>query len=115
MNASEIRSQEARGLGDLGQPRKALALLVTHDDTEETGTRNRANYRAGLAAALGKTGDINSAVAEALSVLAELESAVSSTRTLRLLAPVRAIADNIPDDEFARRYDNLQHQAVGVS
>ncbi|OXR39783.1 hypothetical protein B7C42_08148 [Nocardia cerradoensis] len=115
VNASEIRSQEARGLGDLGQSRKALALLVADDDTDEAGTRNRANYRAGLAATLGKTRDINSAVTEGLSVLAELESAVSSTRTLRLLAPVRALADNLPDDEFARRYDNLQHQAIGVS
>ncbi|WP_106955635.1 helix-turn-helix transcriptional regulator [Nocardia sp. MDA0666] len=115
VNASEIRSQEARGLGDLGQPGKALALLVADDDTNDAGTRNRANYRAGLAATLGKTGDINSAVAEGLCVLAELESAVSSTRTLRLLAPVRAIADTIPDDEFAQRYDNLQRQAVGIS
>ncbi|MBF6274180.1 MULTISPECIES: helix-turn-helix transcriptional regulator [Nocardia] len=115
VNASEIRSQESRGLGDLGEPEKALALLVADEDTAETGIRNRANYRAGLAAALGRTGDINNAVAHGLSVLTELESTVSSTRTLRLLAPVRAITDSIPDDEFARRYDNLQRRAIGVS
>jgi len=115
VNVSEIRSQEARGLSDLGQPGKALALLIADEDTDEAGTRNRANYRAGLAAALGSTGDINNAVTQGLSVLTELEGAVSSTRTLRLLAPVRAIADSIPDDEFARRYDNLQRQAIGVS
>ncbi|PPJ29619.1 hypothetical protein C5E45_12690 [Nocardia nova] len=115
VNASEIRSQEARGLGDLGEPEKALALLVADEDTVEAGIRNRANYRAGLAAALGQTGDVNNAVGKGLSVLTELESTVSSTRTLRLLAPVRAIADSIPDDEFARRYDNLQRQAIGAS
>ncbi|MFF0455449.1 hypothetical protein [Nocardia africana] len=115
VTASEIRSQEARGLGDLGQPGKALALLIADEDTDEAGIRNRANYRAGLAAALGNTGDVNNAITQGLSVLTELENAVSSTRTLRLLAPVRAIADSIPDDEFARRYDNLQRQGISAS
>lgn len=115
VNVTEIRSHQSHGFGDLGDTQKALALLLNDETSEAAGARNRVNYRAGLASAFSRTGDLDNAVSQGLSVLTELESSVSSTRTLRQLAPVRTAAAEYADDEFAQRYDALQLQSTGAS
>ncbi len=107
VNTTEIRSHESHGFGDLGDAQKALDLLVTAGTIESTGARNLLSYRASEATAFSKTGDVDSAVTQGLSVLSELENSISSTRTLRLLAPVRE-ASTTRHEEFAQRYDRLQ-------
>jgi len=108
---TEVRCHEARGFGDLGNWMKS-ADLSAGLALEAVGARNAANYRAGWAAALAGSGDANSAVTQGLSVLDELESSVSSTRTLRLLEPIRDAVGDQPGDEFGARFDELARKAM---
>lgn len=111
VNSAEVRCHEARGFGELGQFSKS-ADLSAGLALDQADARNAANYRAGWAAALAKAGDINGAVAQGLSVLGDLERSVSSTRTLRLLGPVRSAVDDRLGDEFRERFDKLARKAV---
>ncbi|WP_433204141.1 hypothetical protein ACQP1G_15420 [Nocardia sp. CA-107356] len=110
VTATEIRCHEARGVGDLGDLAKA-ATLSAGLALEQAGTRNAANYRAGWATALANVGDIEGATTRGLSVLADLEGEVSSTRTLKLLAPVRDVAEGY-SDEFRQRFDDLARRVT---
>ncbi|MFI6364962.1 helix-turn-helix domain-containing protein [Nocardia sp. NPDC050630] len=105
VTTTEIRCHEARGIGDLGNLAKA-ATLSAGLALEQAGARNAANYRAGWAAALANAGDIEGATDQGLSVLTNLEREVSSTRTLKLLAPVRDAVEG-HSDEFRQRFDDL--------
>ncbi|WP_460695305.1 helix-turn-helix domain-containing protein [Nocardia thraciensis] len=108
---TEIRCHEARGVGDLGDLAKS-ADLAAGFALEHASASNAANYRAVWAATLAKVGDITGAVTQGNSVLTDLERSVSSTRTLRLLDPVRAAVEAAPDGEFRRRFDDLTRKVV---
>ncbi|WP_156959910.1 helix-turn-helix domain-containing protein [Nocardia sp. BMG51109] len=113
VNPTEVRSHEARGFEDLGELTRSAELLADEPALERAGARNAACYRAGWAATLANIGDINGAVTQGLSVLDSLETSVTSTRTLRLLTPVRSAAASSPDSEFRDRFDSLRHTMVG--
>ncbi|MEU6184769.1 helix-turn-helix transcriptional regulator [Nocardia sp. NPDC047038] len=112
VNATEIRSHEARGFSHLGDHAKS-ADLCSGLAVDKTSARNSANYRAGFAAALADLGEIDTAAEEGMSVLADLENSVSSTRTLRLLEPVRAAAEGRAE-EFSTRFDELAERTITV-
>ncbi|MGQ4614607.1 hypothetical protein [Nocardia sp. R7R-8] len=112
VNATEIRSHEARGFSHLGDHAKS-ADLCSGLAVDKTSARNSANYRAGSAAALADLGEIDAAVEEGMSVLADLENSVSSTRTLRLLEPVRVAAEGRVE-EFSTRFDELAGRTITV-
>ncbi|MFG1798337.1 helix-turn-helix domain-containing protein [Nocardia sp. NPDC049149] len=111
VNSAEVRCHEARGFGELGQFRKS-ADLSAGLALDQAGVRNAANYRAGWAASLANVGDVNGAVTQGLSVVDDLEGSVSSTRTLRLLEPVRVAVDDRLGDEFRERFDELVRKAA---
>ncbi|MBF6466689.1 helix-turn-helix domain-containing protein [Nocardia beijingensis] len=110
VNATEIRYHEARAHGRLGYHAKS-AELYNGLALEQAGARNSASYRAGAATALVKSGDVDAGVEQGLSVLADLEGSVSSTRILRRLEPVRAAAEG-RSEEFATRFDALAGREV---
>ncbi len=89
VSPSEVRGHEARGLGEIGETRKSIALLEVAA-AEETSTRNAANDRAHAAVAHARMGDVESALALGTAVLADLEN-VTSSRTLRVMEPIRTI------------------------
>ncbi|MFE7745006.1 helix-turn-helix domain-containing protein [Nocardia sp. NPDC057455] len=110
VNATEIRYHEARAHGRLGEHAKS-ADLFDGLALEHAGARNSASYRAGSATALAKIGDVQTAVDQGISVLADLEGAVSSTRILRRLESVRAAAEG-RSEEFTTRFDELAERVV---
>ncbi|MDE1668459.1 hypothetical protein [Nocardia gipuzkoensis] len=112
VNATEIRYHEARAHGRLGDHEKS-ADLYAGLVLEHAGARNSAGYRAGSATALVKVGDVDAAVEQGISVLADLEGSVSSTRILRRLEPVRAAAEG-RSDEFTTRFDELAGRVVSA-
>ncbi|MGV9409821.1 hypothetical protein ACWDOP_07905 [Nocardia sp. NPDC003693] len=74
---------------------------------QEASTRNAIHLSAWSAAARAQIGDVGGAVDEGLPVLASLAS-VSSTRTLKVLEPVRSAVDGLAlGDEFRGRFDSL--------
>jgi hypothetical protein len=85
----------------------ALAAGLYRESLADPGLtpRNRANYRAQLAAALAHQGDVAEAVHEGLAVLPALEGTVASPRTLRELRPVRSVAETAGAQEFCARFD----------
>ncbi|AFU04645.1 helix-turn-helix domain-containing protein [Nocardia brasiliensis] len=111
MSPTEVRFHEIRGFGDLGSFTQA-ADLSAGLALAQAGARNAAVYRAGWAAALANIGDINGAVDQGLTVLADLEDSVSSTRTLRVLEPVRKAFPVDSSSEFPERFDMLTRQAA---
>ncbi|MFE3754186.1 helix-turn-helix domain-containing protein [Nocardia tengchongensis] len=108
VNSTEVRCHEARAYGDLGNWSKA-AELSGELAIEKAGTRNAVNYRAGWAAALAQAGDALGAVSIGLPALEQLQ-AVSSTRTLRVLEPVRSAVQ--PDSAFGLQFDDLTKKAA---
>ena len=107
VNSSEIGVAEAKGHLYLGAPAAAVRVYEQSLTDDELSPRNRVNYRAQLAAALAATGDNTMAVDEGLAVLPALETDVASPRTLRELAPVRAVAERAGNEEFCARYDEV--------
>lgn len=103
----EIGVAEAKGQMYLSAPETAVQLYEESLTGDNLSRRNRTNYRAQLAAALAATGDSSAAVGEGLAVLPTLETDIASPRTLRELAPVRAAAEQIGDEEFCARYDDV--------
>ncbi|MEV0357480.1 hypothetical protein AB0H71_15595 [Nocardia sp. NPDC050697] len=102
---SEVRAHEARAHTDIGNPALALALYEVAC-AEFAQPRNAVNVRALLAAARVAVGDEHGALEEAGPVLAALEGGVTSARTVKALAPVRAAARELPAGaEFAARFD----------
>ena len=98
---AEIRGHEARGYGDIGEISKSIELFEAAA-AEETGARNAAHMRAWTAAAHARIGDIPTAVAMGVPVLAELEN-IASSRTLRVMEPIRT-TDHPVAEEFRDRF-----------
>ena len=107
VNSSEIGVAEAKGHLYLGAPAAAVRVYEQSLADDELSPRNRVNYRAQLAAALAAAGDNTMAVDEGMAVLPALEREVASPRTLRELAPVRAVAERAGNEEFCARYDEV--------
>jgi hypothetical protein len=112
VSSSEIAVAEAKGQVYLGAPAAAVPLYEQSLADASLSPRNRANYRAQLAAALAAAGDKIAAISEGLAVLPALETNVASPRTLRELAPVRRVAEETGDEEFCARYDQASHGAT---
>jgi hypothetical protein len=76
----------------------------------ELGSRNCANYRSQLAAALAAGGDVYGAVTEGMAVLPTLDTGgIVSPRTLAELQPVRLVAAQDPrGEEFCAYYDRVE-------
>jgi hypothetical protein len=103
---AEITVHEAKGLVFLGGDGAATLYRDSLRD-EHLSRRNRAVYRAQLAAVLAAGGDVDQAVNEAAAVLDLLDGPVSSPRTFSLLQPVRATAGQAGMEEFCARFDAL--------
>ncbi|MEU1210852.1 helix-turn-helix transcriptional regulator [Nocardia sp. NPDC005825] len=110
VTTTEVRSHEARAYGDLGDKVKA-ADLSGELALETAAARNAVNYRAGWAMALAQAGDVAGAVSVGLPALEQLR-AVSSTRTLRVLEPVRSVVQ--PDSAFGLQFDELAKKVARV-
>lgn len=108
VNHSEITIHEARGRWYLGDPSGAAALYRTSLEADLP-LRNGSNYQAALAAALAASGDVSSAISEAMVVLPTLQKGgISSRRTIRRLDLVRrAAANRTTGAEFCERYDEI--------
>lgn len=102
---AELRVAEAKGRIYLDDPAGAVGLYEESLADDDLSPRNRLNYRAQLAAALARSGQTDTAVAEGLTVLPDLEAQVASPRTLAELRPVRQAAEQIGNDEFCIRWD----------
>ncbi|MFD3591461.1 helix-turn-helix domain-containing protein [Nocardia sp. NPDC058640] len=104
----ELAGHEARAHSDLGDYRTAL----THYERALQGqsVRNEANTRAWHAATLAAVGDTRGALAAGQSVLDSLGT-IGSTRTLRAMAPIRAL-HAAKHSGFADHYDQLDRQAL---
>ncbi|WP_282775782.1 hypothetical protein [Nocardia sp. CC201C] len=108
---SEIAGHEARGYGDLGETSRSVELYSAAA-AEQTSPRNAMNLHAWSAASRAQVGDVTGAVAEGLPVLASLGE-VSSTRTLRVLEPVRRTVEPLAvGSEFCGRFDALAQKAI---
>lgn len=112
VNTSEIAVQEAKGYTYLGDPAAAVALYRNSLDGQLM-SRNSANYRAQLAAALTANGDVAAALVEGAAVLPMLDDGhITSSRTLEMLREVRdAAAQHHRGHDFCARFD----QAIGAS
>lgn len=110
VTSSEITVHEAKGHLYLGDHLSASRLYRASLDAT-LGSRNCANYRAQLAAALAASGDVSGAVAEAMIVLPALGTGhIISLRTLAELEPVRRVAAQDPGgDEFCAYYDQARN------
>lgn len=108
VNSSEITAREATSRLYLGDSASAAELYRKSLDATLS-PRNGAIYRAGLAAALAVSGDVASAVAEGMVVLAALnEGGIMSPRTLVWLEPVRrAAAQDRRGEDFCAHYDQI--------
>ena len=100
---SEITCTQAMACVALGHGSRAAGLFQDVLSDPGLPARNRALYQASLASALTAAGDQSGAAAEGLRVLAALEGAVRSARTVNQLRPVRKQAAR--DSEFAVRFD----------
>ncbi|WP_433600556.1 hypothetical protein ACQPXH_01450 [Nocardia sp. CA-135953] len=103
----EIRGHEARGCAAVGRIRAALGLYEVAV-TEHASPSNIANMGAWAASAHAQVGDLDGALARALPVVTQLESAVMSPRTVRTLIPVRKALETVPAGaDFCARFDAL--------
>jgi len=104
VTAGELFDAEAKGLVYLGDPSRAVnafdrALAQTNSP------RNALIYRAQRSTAIGLSGDVTEAVAEALKVLPALGYQVASPRTLRELSSVRTLAARAGNQDLVQQYD----------
>ncbi|WP_067653062.1 transcriptional regulator [Nocardia harenae] len=107
VSPAEIHAHEARGYGDLGDTAQSLARYEI-TCAEAASPRNAVNARAWLAATRAEIGDASGAVADGIGVLRDLEESVASPRSVRALAPVRALAGkSTASAEFAARFDAI--------
>lgn len=104
---SEIRGHEARACTDLGQHSRALTLCEIAVG-EPASPSNAMHGAAWLSASLARTGDARAAVEAGIPVLGALEEWLASPRALKVLEPVRAVADTVSEgEEFWMRFDAL--------
>jgi len=105
---SEIIGYEAMGAVQLHRPDDAVTLYRTVLEDNSRSPRDRAYYRARLAAALCAAGDRHGAVVEGLEVVGDLGTRLTSTRVLNELRPVRSSA-GLPavdhEQDFCERFD----------
>ncbi|GAA1892209.1 helix-turn-helix domain-containing protein [Actinomadura bangladeshensis] len=105
---SEIAGYEAMGAVQLNRPGDAVPLYQAVLDDDGRSPRDRAYYRARLAAALCAAGDQREAVAEGLRVVGDLGEGLTSTRVLNELRPVRSGTHELTLDihqEFCQQFD----------
>jgi transcriptional regulator with XRE-family HTH domain len=102
---SEITAHEAVAMQRSGRPHHAARLFREVLADQALPPRNRALYKAQLAASLAASSDQAEAVAEGLRVLPMLEGPVRSARAVNELRPVRQAVTQ--DSEFAVRFDAL--------
>ncbi|WP_268929627.1 helix-turn-helix domain-containing protein [Nocardia coffeae] len=108
---SEVADHEARGYADIGKLGRAVELYCAAMQ-HPAAPRNITNIRAWSAATRAALGDINGALEEGMTVLADL-STVSSTRTLRHLEPVRTAAARAGvGADFRAAYDSLDQKVI---
>ncbi|NQE89997.1 hypothetical protein [Nocardia terpenica] len=111
MNDSEVGSHEARGYGDIGDLTRSVELYGATAD-ELSSARNATNLRAWSAATRAQAGDISGALEEGLPVLDDLAE-VASTRTLRVLEPIRIAVDQLAaGSDFRDQFDALTQKAI---
>ncbi|MFF0490034.1 helix-turn-helix domain-containing protein [Nocardia sp. NPDC004068] len=109
---AEVVDHEARAHADLGDLSKAAELFATAAESP-TQTRNATIIRAWSAASRAQLGDTTGALEHGYQALLKLSS-ISSTRTLRVLEPVRTAVDNVASGaEFRELYDSLARKAAG--
>lgn len=114
VDPGELAGHEARAYSDLGDHRAALNLYETA--LQGQGRRNETNAAAWHASTRAAVGDLHGALETAEPVLAAMEGsilgspAVASTRSLRVLAPIRQIAG--AGGTFISRYDKLDKKAL---
>ncbi|TLF79093.1 helix-turn-helix domain-containing protein [Nocardia cyriacigeorgica] len=104
---SEVRFHEARACTDIGNHGRALNLfeVVAGEPASPSNTMHAAAW---WSASLARTGDVQAAIEAGDPVLGALETWLASPRALKVLEPVRASADAVPDgQEFRVRYDAL--------
>ncbi|WP_327097048.1 hypothetical protein OIE68_45525 [Nocardia vinacea] len=106
---NEVRYHEACGNAYLGDASMSTELFE-QVAAERAGQRNAAHYRAWFACSLAQVGNIADAITEATDVITNLASGVSSSRTLRVLEPVRNAATKPHHTDFRERYDQLSIQ-----
>jgi hypothetical protein len=108
---SEVADHEARGYGDTGDLRRS-AELYSKALEHPSGARNGTAILASSAAVRATLGDISGALEHGRAALANL-SAISSTRTLRRLEPVRVAVEGVSAGmEFRDMYDSLEQKAI---
>jgi len=107
-----VDAAHVRHLNSYGDPAAAVALHRNSLDGQLM-SRNSANYRAQLAAALTANGDVAAALVEGAAVLPMLDDGhITSSRTLEMLREVRdAAAQHHRGHDFCARFD----QAIGAS
>ncbi|PPJ22152.1 hypothetical protein C5E45_29620 [Nocardia nova] len=111
VNHAEIGGHEARGYGDVGDLPRSLELYTIAAD-QQAGTRNAINLRAWIATTRAQMGDVAGALETGTPVITDL-STVASTRTLRVLEPVRRAADDMAaGDTFRHQFDALTQKAI---
>ncbi|GII34618.1 helix-turn-helix domain-containing protein [Planotetraspora mira] len=104
ISQSEITGYEAMGRSQLGHPDRAARLYRAVLDDPSRSSRDRAYYRARLAAAAVADGDRQTAIEEGLAILPDLGERLTSVRVLNELRPVRQVAESI-DEAFCERFD----------
>ncbi len=104
----EISGQEAMGHMNLGAPATSAVLHQESLDRPDLAPRNRVCARAQLSAALAASGDVTTAVSEAMAVLPVLADGVTSMRALNELRPVRIAAEQTEAEEFCVRFDAVE-------
>lgn len=109
----EIDGMEAIGHSELGHYSKAVELDRVSLAGLGGAARNRTCTHARLAATLALEGDTSSALDEARAVLAVLADGVKSPRTLNKLRPVRAVAQQVKDEDFCARFDSVSEALTG--
>ncbi|MEC3920277.1 hypothetical protein [Nocardia sp. CDC160] len=108
---AEIAGHEARGYADIGELTRAVELYGAAAE-QQAGTRNATNLRAWSATTRAQIGDLTGALEEATPVLTSLAK-VSSTRTLRVLEPLRTAVDQLTiGSGFRDQFDSLATKAI---
>lgn len=114
VDPGELAGHEARAYSDLGDHRAALELYERA--LQGQGWRNGANASAWHAHTRAAIGDLRGGLEAAEPALEAMEGSipgrpvVASTRSLRVMAPLRQIAK--ADDTFIDRYDSIKKKAL---
>jgi transcriptional regulator with XRE-family HTH domain len=108
----EISGQEAIGQMNLGAPHTSAVLHQESLERPDLAARNRTCAQAQLAAALAASGDVTTAVSEAMAVLPALADGVTSMRALNELRPVRTAAPQVGAEEFCVRFDSVERTLI---